>query len=99
MSQDLPEAHRHYLQAHVAQIAKLFRAPVITLIVRSPDGGNVKGDLVITNDDPLLVRKALDELIQGKARRLTLDGLGDGGQNDESQTAARAPMGSRAPGK
>lgn len=46
-----------YLQIHLAAIAKAFKAPRITLIVRGPEDGNVKGDLVLTNDNPVFVER------------------------------------------
>lgn len=47
------------LKPHLAAIARLFRAPRITLIVRGGDGGNAGGDLVLGNDNPTLALGAL----------------------------------------
>lgn len=46
-----------YLQIHLHAIAKAFKAPRITLIVRGPEEGNVKGDIVLTNDNPVYVER------------------------------------------
>jgi hypothetical protein len=46
-----------YLQIHLAAIAKAFKAPRITIVVRGPEDGNVKGDLVLTNDNPVFVER------------------------------------------
>ena len=47
------------LKPHLAAIARIFKAPRITIIVRAPEGANVVGDLVFGNDDPTLALAAL----------------------------------------
>ena len=47
------------LKPHLAAIARIFKAPRITVIVRAPEGANVVGDLVLSNDNPTLVIAAL----------------------------------------
>lgn len=57
----IPPQIEKYLQGPLTAIAKIFRVPRITLIVRgqTPDeGGNARGDLVITNDNPIFVEAA-----------------------------------------
>lgn len=56
---EIPKDVQDRLKPLLASIARLFRAPRITLIVRAPDVGNVKGDMVIGNDDPTSVIGAL----------------------------------------
>ena len=55
------------LKPALTAIAKLFRAPRITIIVRAPEVGNVKGDLVLGNDDLGKVAEALKALVVGEA--------------------------------
>ena len=56
---DIPEDVQKAIRPHLAAIARMFRSPFITLVVRSPEVGNVKGDLVLSNDNPTLVLNAL----------------------------------------
>lgn len=56
---NIPDAGRKHLQAHLTEIARIFRTSRITLVVRAADDGNAKGDLVLTNDDPYLAELAL----------------------------------------
>jgi hypothetical protein len=56
---DIPKEVQDALRPHLAAIARIFKAPRITLIVRAPEGANVKGDLVLGNDDPSLALAAL----------------------------------------
>ncbi len=55
----IPDHVQRVLQQHLIEIAQLFKAPRITIIVRGPDDGNAKGDLVLGNDLPLYVERAL----------------------------------------
>lgn len=63
----IPAEIEERLKPALTAIAKLFKAPRITLIVRSPDVGNVKGDLVLGNDDLTKVEAALRALVVGEA--------------------------------
>ncbi len=56
---EIPASVQERLQAHLVAIARIFKAPRITIIVRSPEEGNAKGDLILGNDDPLYVSRAL----------------------------------------
>lgn len=47
----IPPEIEALLKAHLVEIARLFKAPRITLIVRAPAGANVKGDLILTADN------------------------------------------------
>jgi hypothetical protein len=98
LTKDLPPAIAHSLQADLAQIGKLFRSAKITLIVRSPDipGSNIKGDLILSGDDPVLVQKTLSEHILAYAQRVAA-GTIDGGVR-KPPAAPRPPMG-RDPGR
>ncbi len=66
----IPPSVQQRLQAHLVEIAKIFQAPRITLIVRSPDVANVKGDLVLGNDDPIYVSRALRARIVDESKIL-----------------------------
>lgn len=55
----IPAEIQAALKPHLAAIARVFRAPRITLIVRGVDGGNAGGDLVLGNDNPTLALGAL----------------------------------------
>lgn len=58
----IPKEIEARLQSHLTAIAKIFRVPRITLIVRGQtpeEGANARGDLVITNDNPIFVEAAL----------------------------------------
>lgn len=70
---DIPESIESQLKPYLTAIARLFKAPRITLIVRGPglgDEGNAKGDLVLTNDNPLFAGRALAALEIGRAQIL-----------------------------
>lgn len=67
---DIPDHVQRLLQEHLIQIARIFKAPRITLIVRGPDDGNAKGDLVLTNDNPLFVERALKAQVLARAKIL-----------------------------
>ena len=69
---EIPEEIRKQLEASLAGIAKLFKAPLITLIVRA--GGNSSGDLVLTNDNPTLVLEALRNRMVAEAAKWAEDG-------------------------
>lgn len=58
------------LKAHIAGIARLFKAPRITLIVRAPEGANVKGDLILTADNLTLVMQSLRAMMVREAQIL-----------------------------
>ena len=67
----IPDDIQKRLQGHLTEIARLFNAPRITLIVRAPgEPSNVKGDLILGNDDPLDVAKALRARMIGEAEIL-----------------------------
>ena len=55
----IPKDIEDRLRGHLTAIARLFKAPRITMIVRSPEEGNARGDLILGNDDPYLVACAL----------------------------------------
>ena len=66
----IPPEVQEDLQRHLTAIAKLFVAPRITLIVRGPEVGNVKGDLILGNDDPVHVAAALRARMVDEAKVL-----------------------------
>lgn len=55
----IPSEIESALRPHLAAIAKIFRAPRITIVVRGPGDGNAGGDLVLSNDNPTLALHAL----------------------------------------
>lgn len=69
---DIPKNVEDQLKPYLTAIARLFKAPRITLIIRAPGGddGNAKGDLVLTNDNPLFAGQALKALEIGRAKIL-----------------------------
>ena len=67
---EVPEDIREHLRVHLTAIAKLFRVPLITIIVRSPDGGNVGGDLHFGNDNPTLALDAFRKLLASEASKV-----------------------------
>ena len=75
---DIPKEIEERLRPHLAAIARLFKAPRITLIVRAPEIGNVTGDLVLSNDNPTRAIAALRsrmvaeaEIYAGAPNRMT----------------------------
>lgn len=54
---DIPADIQERLKPLLKQIAVLFKAPLITIVVRS--GDNAAGDLVLSNDNPSLAIEAL----------------------------------------
>lgn len=70
---EIPEEIKERLQHHLTAIARLFKAPKITLIVRGPEAGNAKGDLVLGNDSPTLALAALRARIIAEAEFLAGD--------------------------
>lgn len=69
---DIPPAIQEQLQRLLGGIARMFKSPKITLIVRAPHDaqGNSTGDLVLTNDNPLFAERALKTLVIGRAKIL-----------------------------
>ena len=67
---EIPSSIQERLQAHLIEIARIFKAPRVTLIVRSPDVANVKGDLILGNDDPHFVSQALRARMVAEAQIL-----------------------------
>lgn len=69
---DIPKTIEDQIKPYLAAIARLFRAPRITLVIRGPgsEDGNAKGDLVLTNDNPLFAGHALRALEIGRAQIL-----------------------------
>jgi hypothetical protein len=67
---DIPPHIQRLLQQKLIEIAKIFVAPRITLIVRGPEVGNVKGDLVLGNDNPLYVERVLKARVVTQAEIL-----------------------------
>lgn len=63
---DIPEDIHETLRGHLTAIAKLFRAPLITLVVRA--GDNAKGVLVLGNDNPSFLIEALRERMVADAK-------------------------------
>lgn len=55
----IPPEFEEILQRHIWGIRRLFKSPRVTIIVRAADDGNAKGDLVLTEDDPIRVMEAL----------------------------------------
>lgn len=53
------------LSREMKRIAARFKHPKITLIVRNPDVAD--GDVVLTDDDPLLAIESLQKLIAERA--------------------------------
>ena len=75
----LPPELEEKLRPLLTAIARLFKAPLITIIVRSPDVSNVVGDLVLSNDNPTRVIVALRaqmvaeaKVFAGDAREMTV---------------------------
>ena len=75
MTKPIPPEIDEPLKRYLTAIAKLFRAPRITLIIRSADNGNTQGDLVMSQDD------RLDKVIEvltihriAEARRFAAEG-------------------------
>lgn len=66
----IPSDIQDRLKGHLIAIARIFKAPRITLILRSPDVGNVTGDLVLGNDNPLYVERALKARVVAEAEIL-----------------------------
>jgi hypothetical protein len=67
---EIPPSIQERLKAHLAAIAAIFKAPRITLIVRGPEEGNAKGDLILGNDDPIYVSRALRARIVAESKIL-----------------------------
>ena len=66
----IPDSVQEKLKAHLGAIAGIFKAPRITLIVRGPEEGNARGDLILGNDDPVYVSKALRARIIAESKIL-----------------------------
>ncbi len=64
---EIPTDIRKQVQQHLIEIAKLFRAPLITIIVR-PSSDNASGTLVLGNDDPMAVIGAIREHVERTAK-------------------------------
>ncbi len=67
---EIPASVQQRLQAHLTAIAAIFKAPRITIIVRGPEEGNAKGDLILGNDDPIYVSRALRARIIAESKIL-----------------------------
>ena len=79
MTRPIPPEFQERLEAHLAGIAKLFRAPRITLVIRSADSGNTEGDLVLSNDEH--IQKVIDVIhshMKAEARRFAAEGKRSG---------------------
>ena len=75
MTKPIPPEFQEQLERYLTAIAKLFRAPRITIVVRSSDSGNTQGDLVLSQDDRL--DKVIEVLVmhrQAEARRFAAEG-------------------------
>lgn len=81
---NIPPNMEAYLQIHLAAIAKAFKAPRITLVVRGPSDGNVRGDLVITNDNPLFVEAVFRAQMIARAKILV-------GTSEEIEVTEKEP--------
>ncbi len=78
MSQQIPEAIAERLKLLLTAIAKLFRASQITIIVRSPEGANSTGVLVMGNDSPAEAMQALRAHMVSEAERFAAEGARSG---------------------
>jgi hypothetical protein len=72
----IPKDVQARLRPLLTEIARLFKAPNITIIVRG--GANAPGDLVFGNDNPTLALEALRAFMVREAKQLTV-GDADGG--------------------
>lgn len=63
----VPDGIQERLKPLLTEIAQLFKAPNITIIVRG--GDNAPGDLVFGNDNPTLALAALRTFMDGDARK------------------------------
>lgn len=66
----IPAEIESLLKAHLGAIAKLFKAPKITLIVRAPQFANASGDLILTSDNLTLVQMSLQSMMIREAHIL-----------------------------
>lgn len=67
---EIPASVQERIKAHLVEIAKIFKAPRITLIVRGPEEGNASGDLILGNDEPMYVSRALRARIIAESKIL-----------------------------
>ena len=80
----IPTEIQERLQHHLTAIARLFKAPRITVIVRGPEVGNAKGDRVLSNDNLTHALAALRARMVAEAKFLD-------GQFDVIEVEATAP--------
>jgi len=79
VTKPIPPEFQEPLQRYLTAIAKLFRAPRITVIIRSADNGNTQGDLVLGNDEH--IDKVIEVLTIhriAEARRFAAEGARSG---------------------
>jgi regulator of protease activity HflC (stomatin/prohibitin superfamily) len=65
---EIPKEIRETLERHLAGISRLFKSPLITIIVRA--GDNATGDLVLSADNPTLVIEALRKRMVAEAEKV-----------------------------
>lgn len=82
MTQQIPKEAADKLKIYLAPIAKLFKSPLITIIVRSREPGNTVGDLVLTNDNPTAVINTLRAHMVAEAQRFADEGERSGRDPD-----------------
>jgi len=66
----IPPEIEAQLKAHISGIARLFKAPKITLIVRSPEAANVNLTLVMQSLRAMMVREA--QILVGTPEEMTM---------------------------
>lgn len=84
---EIPPEIREKLEGYLTAIAKIFKSPVITLVVRP--GGNAGGVLVLGNQAYPEVIAAVKEVMVAEARRLADD------DQPAETTATEKPDGGR----
>ena len=78
MTKQIPLEVADRLKELLKPIAQLFNAAKITIVIRSPDQGNVVGDLVLTNDNPTKVLETLRTHMVEEAKRFAAEGARSG---------------------
>lgn len=73
MTRAIPAETAERLKVLLKPIAEIFRASRITIIVRTPEGSNATGDLVLSNDNPTLVMETLRAHMVAEAARFAAE--------------------------
>ena len=78
MTRELPTDQADRLKALLKPIAEMFMASRITIVVRTPEGANSAGSLVLGNDNPTEALKVLRAHMVSEAERFAAEGAASG---------------------